>query len=171
LTRHDVDFVLNLHFETPKRYDIFSFVALWNPLQFFHEWGYRRFTNNILTHDDFFSCSSPWADDHVKRCIASDPMRDAPRLTLYHSLSEPILPPTTGDGVLFYTGINWERLGKRPQRHGDLLSLLDKTGRLRIYGPKVFNGVDVWAGFRSLMRIGNPSSCQAGFSRVWPQAP
>jgi hypothetical protein len=149
LTREDVDFVLSLHFETPKRYDIFSFVALWNPVQFFHEWGYRRCTRNLLTHDDFISCSSPWADDQVRRLLANDPMRDGPKLKLYHSLSEPIFPPTTGDGMLFYAGINWERLGKKPQRHGELLKLLDKTGDMRIYGPRRFNGVDVWAGFES----------------------
>ena len=149
LTQDDVDFVLSLHYETPKRYDIFSFVALWNPLQFYHEWGYRKFTRHLLTHDDFLSCSSPWADDHIRRLLARDPMREGPELQLYHSLSEPIFPPTTGEGKLFYAGINWERLGKKPQRHGDLLKLLDKTGDLRIYGPKIFGGVNVWKGFES----------------------
>lgn len=149
LTKDDVDFVLSLHFETPKQYDIFSFVALWNPLQFFHEWGYRRFGRHLLTHDDFLSCSSPWADDQVRRLLASDPMREGPKFQLYHSLSEPIFPPTIGDGKLFYCGINWERLGKKQQRHGVLLKLLDETGDLRIYGPRRFNGVDVWAGFKS----------------------
>jgi len=149
LTQEDVDFVLSLHFETPKQYDIFSFVALWNPVQFFHEWGYRKFTRNLLTHDDFLSCSSPWADDQVRRLISSDPMREPPALQLYHSLSEPIFPPTTGEGKLFYAGINWERVSKKPQRHGELLSMLDQDGDMRIYGPKRFNGVDVWAGFKS----------------------
>ncbi len=149
LTREDVDFVLSLHFETPKRYDIFSFVALWNPLQFFHEWGYRKFTRNLLSHDDFLSCSSAWADDQVKRHLASDRMRQPPELRLYHSVSEPIYRPTIGEGKLFYAGINWEKISKRPQRHGALLKLLDKTGDLRIYGPKLFNGFDVWAGYKS----------------------
>jgi hypothetical protein len=149
LTQDDVDFVLSLHFETPKRYDIFSFVALWNPLQFYHEWGYRRFTRNLLTHDDFLSCSSVWADDHVGRSLARDPLRAVPELQLYHSLSDPIYPPTIGEGKLFYAGINWEKVGKSPQRHAKLLDLLDETGDLRIYGPKLFGGVDVWAGFKS----------------------
>src|SRR5579883_1069105 len=149
LTQADVDFVLNLHFETPKRYDIFSFVALWNPLQFFHDWGYRRFTRHLLTHDDFLSCGSRWADDHIRRHLATDPMREPPQLHLYHSLSEPILPPTTGESKLFYAGINWERISNKPQRNGKLLSLLDKTGDLQIYGPKLFQGVEVWAGYKS----------------------
>jgi hypothetical protein len=76
-------------------------------------------------------------------------MREAPEFQLYHSLSEPIFAPATGDGKLFYCGINWERLGRKPVRHGELLKLLDETGDLRIYGPKRFNGVDVWAGFKS----------------------
>ena len=149
LTKEDVDFVLSLHFETPKRYDIFSFAALWNPLQFFHDWGYRRHSRNLLTHDDFLSCASPWADDHVRRFISNDPMREGPQLRLYHSLSEPILTPTTGEQKLFYTGINWERLGKKPPRHQALLKLLDASGDLRIYGPRSFQGVNVWEGYKS----------------------
>jgi len=149
LTNNDIDFVLSLHFETPKCYDIFSFVALWNPLQFDHEWGYRRFTEHLLTHDDFLSCSSPWADDHVARNISGDLTRDRPAFHLYHSLGKPLFGPTTGEGRIFYSGINWERIQGKRGRHDELLRLMDKTGFLRIYGPKKFQGVDVWAGYRS----------------------
>ena len=61
VTGRDVDFVISLHFETPKAYDVFSFVALWNPLRFFKDYGYRHYSKNLLTHDDFLSCSSTWA--------------------------------------------------------------------------------------------------------------
>ncbi|MFO1434310.1 MAG: glycosyltransferase [Candidatus Competibacteraceae bacterium] len=149
LTQKDVDFVINLHFETPKSYDIFSFVALWNPLQFYHDWGYSRFSRHLLTHDDFLSCSSTWADDHVKRMIAFNPTRDGPLLKLYHSLSHPILKPTLGEKKIFYAGINWEKLGKKKTRHQELLERLDKTGNLKIFGPKIFQGVNVWEGFKS----------------------
>ena len=149
LTAQDVDFVLSLHFETPKCYDIFSFVALWNPLQFYYEWGYRRCTSHLLTHDDFLSCSSPWADDHVIRSIAQDPARDKPRFHLYHSLGKTLFPPTTGEGRVFYTGINWERVSGKRGRHGELLQLLDAGDFIRIFGPRKFQGVDVWAGYRS----------------------
>jgi hypothetical protein len=149
LTSADVDFVISLHFETPKCYDIFSFVALWNPLQFFHEWGYRRCTRHLMTHDDFLSCSSQWADDHVRRNLVSDPKRDGPQFKLYHSLSGTLLKPTLGERKVFYAGINWERLRNRQGRHHELFKLLDGSGDLRVYGPKLFNGVDVWAGFSS----------------------
>ncbi len=149
LTQSDVDFVIHLHFETPKAYDIFSFVALWNPVQFYHDWGYRRFSRNLLTHDDFLSCSATWTDDHIRRMIAGDPTRLPPRFTMYHSLSEPILEPTLGERKIFYAGVNWERLGKKKGRHQDLLNLLDPTGDLRIFGPRIFQGVNVWEGYKS----------------------
>lgn len=144
----NVDFVINLHFETPKAYDAFSFVALWNPLRFFKDWGYRRYSRNLLTHDDFLSCSSTWADSHVKRMIAEDPGRLPPLFTMYHSLSEPIFEPARGHGKVFYAGINWDKLGKKKGRHQDLLLDLDKLGILRIHGPRIFNNVNVWEGYK-----------------------
>jgi hypothetical protein len=149
LTQDDVDFVLSLHFETPKQFDIFSFVTLWNPLQFYHEWGYRKFTRHLLTHDDFLSCDSTSGDDHVMRSISNGPPRERPLFRFYPTLSGPILEPTLGDKKLFYAGMNWEKSSKKPGRHDGLLGLLDEAGDLRIYGPKVYGGAEVWQGFKS----------------------
>lgn len=152
VTQEELDFVIHLHFETPKTYDIFSFVALWNPLRYYYEYRegeYRRFSQNLLSHDDFLSCDSPGADDHVRRMIGNDPCRLPPSFTIFHSLAEPILPPSLGDMKLFYVGINWERLRGEKSRNQELLDLLDKSGRLRIYGPHRFLGVDVWSGYKS----------------------
>jgi hypothetical protein len=151
LTQDDVDFVLSLHFETPKRYDIFSFVTLWNPLQFYYEWGYRKFTRHLLTHDDFLSCDSASGDDHVMRSISSHAPRHGPLFRFFPSLSGPLLEPTLGEKKLFYAGMNWEKSSKRPGRHDGLLGLLDDGGDLRIYGPKIYGGVDVWQGFKSYL--------------------
>ena len=149
LTSQDVDFVIHLHFETPKCYDIFSFAALWNPLEFFYDWGYRRFSKNLSTHDDYLSCSSAWTDDHIRRLLAADPTRVEPQLHMYHSLSEPIIAPKAdGEKRLFYTGMNWEKLAGRKSRHEELLSLLDAAGLVRIYGPQTVRGVQVWGDFR-----------------------
>lgn len=150
VTDREVDFVIHLHFETPKAYDAFSLVTLWNPLRFFRDWGYRRFSRNLITHDDFLSCSSTWADDHVRRMLRGDPTRLPPFFTMYHSLSEPIVAPTLGAQKVFYAGINWEKFDKSKKgRHQDLLRLLDNDGILRIHGPKIFNGVDVWDGYKT----------------------
>jgi hypothetical protein len=149
VTSEQVDFVIHLHFETPKSYDAFSFVALWNPLDFYFEWGYRKYSENLLTHDDFLSCGSQSADDHIRRQIENSNTHLEPELTLYHSLPKPYYEPTLGEQKLFYVGINWERLGKGVGRHDDLLKSLDATGNLAIYGPKIFHGVDVWEGYSS----------------------
>lgn len=149
ITSNDVDFVIHLHFETPKTYDAFSFVALWNPLQFYFDWGYRKYSNNILSHDDFLSCDSECANDHVRRQILFDKTHLKPHFELFHSLSTPVYEPNLGKQKLFYVGINWEKLGKGKGRHQDLLQSLDKTGDLVIYGPQRFLDVDVWEGFDS----------------------
>ena len=152
ITKKDVDFVLHLHFDTPKLYDAFSFVALWNPIQFYHEWGYSRTSRNLLSHDDFVSCSSTAADDHVGRLIRKAATHLPPYFNLYHSLAEVIHLPSLGDHKLFYAGINWDALRGGVSRHQELLKLLDKTGKLRIYGPTIFQGVKVWKGYDSYVR-------------------
>jgi hypothetical protein len=148
----DVDFVLHLHYDTPKYYDAFSFVALWNPLQFYHEWGYQRTSRNLISHDDFISCSAPAADDHVNRMISQAATHMSPHFNLYHSVADAVYPPTLGERKLFYAGINWEAINGGKSRHQELLKRLDQSGMVRIYGPKIFLGVEVWAGYESYVK-------------------
>lgn len=149
--RDELDFAIHLHFETPKAYDLHSLVALWNPLEFYYIMrpgvGYRPFSENIVSHDDFLSCGSKQADDHVRRQLKNG--RPGPDLTMYHSLAEPIIAPSLGEKKIFYVGINWERVGGRKSRHQDILNLLDDTGTLRIHGPEKVNGIRVWEDFKS----------------------
>ena len=152
VAKNDVDFVLHLHYDTPKLYDAFSFVALWNPVHFYHEWGYSRTSRNLLTHDDFLSCSSPAADDHVGRLIRKAATHLPPFFNLYHSIADIVHSPSLGDHKLFYAGINWEALSKGKSRHQELLKRLDKTGNIRIFGPTLFQGVKVWDGYDSYVR-------------------
>lgn len=152
ITKKDVDFVLHLHYDTPKLYDAFSLVALWNPMQFYHEWGYARTSRNLLTHDDFVSCSSQSADDHVSRLIRNKATHLPPLFNLYHSVAYIVHSPSLGDFKLFYAGINWDALRGGVSRHQVLLQKLDKTGDLRIFGPTIFQGVRVWKGYQSYVR-------------------
>lgn len=152
VSKDNVDFVIHLHYDTPKRYDAFSFVALWNPLRFYHEWGYVRCSRNLTTHDDFISCSSNAADDHVARMVRTTSTHLPARFHLYHSTADVIHAPSLGDGKLFYAGINWEAISGGKSRHQEVLKRLDKTGLLRIYGPTIFQGVKVWAGYDSYVR-------------------
>lgn len=152
ITRETVDFVIHLHYDTPKNYDAFSFVALWNPTRFYHEWGYARCSRNLTTHDDFLSCSSEAADDHVKRMVRRSHTHLPPRFNLYHSLPDIVHAPSLGDMKLFYAGINWEAISGGRSRHQEVLRRLDSTGLIRIYGPTVFQGVRVWAGYESYVK-------------------
>jgi hypothetical protein len=152
VSHEDVDFVLHLHYDTPKRYDAFSIVALWNPLRFYHEWGYERTSRNLTTHDDFISCLSVAADDHVTRMVRNTGTHLPPRFHLFHSTADVVHPPSLGDGKLFYAGINWEALSGGKSRHQEVLKRLDGTGLLRIYGPTIFSGVRVWAGYQSYVK-------------------
>ena len=145
----DVDFVLHLHYQTPKNYDAFSIVALWNPVRFYMEWDYQRTTRNLLTHNDFFSCGSAPADGMARRKIQDSPCHIDEFFTLYHSVHENVHPPSLGEGKLFYAGINWDVLQGKGSRHGPVLRLLEGSGNLKIFGPKLFMGINVWNGFNS----------------------
>lgn len=145
----EFDFVIHLHFDSVKLNNLFSFVALWNPLSFYHEWGYRKFSDALLTHDDFLSCASVGADRHIKRLIYNDPYHLHPQFTLFHSLSSPIYDANKRtDKKLFYCGINWERLGKKIGRHTELLKYFDDKNLIDIYGPKLLEGIKVWKGYK-----------------------
>ena len=152
VTRKDVDFVLHLHYDTPKLYDVFSFVALWNPTEFYHQWGYQRTSRNLLSHDDFISCSSAAADDHVARMIRDRATHLPALFHLYHSIADVVHAPSLGDQKLFYAGINWEALNGGRSRHQEVLKQLDKTGLIRIFGPTIFQNVKVWEGYDSYVR-------------------
>lgn len=152
VSNENVDFVIHLHFDTPKQYDAFSFVALWNPLKFYHEWGYARTSRNLTSHDDFLSCSSDAADHHVERMVGSTSTHLAPKFNLYHSTADVVYSPSLGGRKLFYAGINWEAISGGKLRHQEVLKRLDKTGLLCIYGPTVFQGVKVWAGYDSYIK-------------------
>jgi hypothetical protein len=147
-----VDFVVHLHYDTPKNYDAFSFVALWNPVKFYEEWGYLRASRNLTSHDDFISCSSDAADDHVRRMIRRSSTHLAPKFKLYHSTADIMYPPSLGDGKVAYAGINWDALRAGQSRHQEVLKSLDGSGLLRIYGPHMFMGVRVWAGYQSYVK-------------------
>jgi hypothetical protein len=152
ISHNNVDFVLHLHYDTPKLYDAYSIVALWNPIKFYHEWGYHRTSRNLTTHDDFISCGSEAADHHVARMIRHSGTHLPAQFKLYHSTPDVVHPPSLGDGKLFYVGINWEAIGGGQSRHQEVLKNLDSTGLLRIYGPEIFQNTRVWAGYKSYVK-------------------
>lgn len=144
----DIAFAISLHFYTPKLFDCFTYLALWNPYQFYFDWGYEQQAQHVLSYDDFLSCDSEVADDQVKRLIAFDRTRDWNPFAFHHSLSEPVIEPRReGDKTIFYCGINWERITKSKGRYHDLFKLLDAHDDIAFYGPEQFLESQPWQGF------------------------
>lgn len=146
-TMPSVDLVLNLHYSSPKALDVPHVGALWNPLDFYHKFGFVPHWANQMSHDYLASCGSAVVE------AAVEPFR--PELfageglpLLNHTVPERYLPARPRqDRRLFYVGVNWEKLGDQPGRHDDLLYLLDRTDLTRIYGPRLIDGVAPWAGY------------------------
>lgn len=146
-----VDFAISLHFESPRVCDIYTYYALWQPLQFYEDFGYQISLDKFSTHNDFLSCHSDLADNHALNLFngLQRPVM-TPLPTLFHSLPEPFLEPDiSANATLFYIGINWERIGRPKGRYHDLLVRLDARELINIYGPEQIHGVAPWAGFKT----------------------
>lgn len=145
------DFMLSLHFESPRLLDIYSYYAAWQPLQFYRQFGYDQSTEKMLTHNDWVSCDSKLADAHARNLFAAcrpEPSGTPPQL--FHSPPRPYHEPKiTAKSRPFYVGINWERISGQKGRHHDLLVRLDEEELVDIYGPKKFLGAEPWRGFKS----------------------
>ena len=138
ISQDHTDFVIALHFCTPKQYDVFSYMALWNPVEFYFDWGYTQHSKNLLSHDDFLSCSSNAADNQISRMIQNNQYRLSPEFKLYHSIATPVIAPRIHDHPkIFYCGINWEGINKKTNsRHFNIIEHLAKIDLAYIYGPK-----------------------------------
>jgi len=146
-----VEFVLSLHFLSPRVIDKYSYYAIWQPIEFYHDFGYHGSIAKFATHLDLISCASDLADAHalnIFSALGRQPPLPLPQM--YHTLPEPFLEPRISNkSRLFYIGINWERLGRPKGRFHDVLNALDSKDLLDIYGPEKLHGVAPWAGFES----------------------
>ncbi len=149
LTREDCTFVLSLHFESPRLYDIPSYTALWNPPDFYVGFGYNRTIEQLASHIDVLSCRSEVADAHAATIYAGlgRALRQ-PFPSLFHGVPRPYLEPCqNASSRLFYVGVNWERVTGERGRHHELLEQLDTEDLISIYGPEKILGVAPWRGF------------------------
>jgi len=146
-----VDFMICLHFESPRFLDVYSYYALWQPVEFYNVFGYEKSVEQMLTHTDCLSCRSDDADAHARNLfggVREGFLEDIP--VLFHSPPRPYLESTlSSESRLFYVGINWERINNERGRHHELLLRLNDDDLIDIYGPKVFQGVEPWRGFKT----------------------
>lgn len=151
IAQGSANFMLSLHFESPRLFDIYSYYAAWQPLQFYHQFGYDASVEKVLTHSDWISCDSKMADAHARNLFSGcRPGTSIDPLQLFHSPPQPYHPPKISNKSRpFYVGINWERINGQKGRHHDLLVRLDEADLVDIYGPKKFLGAEPWKGFKS----------------------
>jgi hypothetical protein len=122
------DFVLALHFRTPKLTQYPTYGSMVTPPAYFvHD---DRFVKNILSYDGYFSSSdhiTSWLRDILyqtgKKYLVS------PFYTSCQSVS--YLPPHISQPRLLYVGTNWDG-----PRHQELFRQLDATPSLDVYGPR-----------------------------------
>ena len=151
ITNEDVDFVINLHYSTPKGYDGFSYVALWNPIDFYYSSfnGYFGNIANTLTHHDALSCYADIVDHQfIRNSKKLNKLHEKPYFYLSHSNAGPYYEP---DGKnrdkIFYCGINWDKNNTNNGRFGDIFKILGKKEIIEIYGPERY-----WKGITKAYR-------------------
>lgn len=151
LLADDVEFAISLHFESPRVCDVYTYYALWQPVEFYADFGYQASIDKFSTHNDLLSCHSDIADNHALNIFSGmDRSVPVPLPSLFHTLPEPFLTPKiSSQSSLFYIGINWERIGRPKGRFHDVLTKLDSRELIKIYGPELIQGVAPWEGFKT----------------------
>ena len=127
ITRFDPDFVIALHFRSPKLTKYPTYGSMVTPPAYFaHD---DQFVKNILSYDGYLSSSDPisrWLRDLLyfpQKKFFITPWY----ITCQHI---PYTPPQLGQLQLFYSGTNWDG-----SRYGELFQQLDKLPYTAIYGP------------------------------------
>jgi glycosyltransferase involved in cell wall biosynthesis len=134
INQFNPDFVLVLHYRTPKLSGFPTYGCMWNPIQFSED--YEAFTQqeklkeNILSYDSYLS-SSPQIDTWLNDILygTNKNFFIAPFYTSCHQTKYQM--PSLENPRLFYAGINWDG-----QRFKDLFRYLDTKDYMDIYGPK-----------------------------------
>jgi phosphoglycerol transferase len=124
------DFVIATHESVPKLTPYFTIGAMWSPPAFFSE--DPKWIKAILSHDGHL-IGSP----HVAQFIDALEFSTGVHKPRSSFRFLPTTPSTnfearsvSNDYSLVYLGVHWDGL-----RHNGLLALLEKAGKINIYGP------------------------------------
>jgi hypothetical protein len=126
INRFDPDFVLALHFFTPKLTRHPTYGCMWNPPPFFER--EKSYIENILSYDAYLT-SSRQISDWLKAKLRATPKKYflAPFYTSCHRV--PYSPPDISRPRLLYAGTNWDG-----PRYRKLFQRLDSEPYMDIYG-------------------------------------
>lgn len=150
----DLQFVITTHYDTEKTVDAFYYHTLWNPPEIplnLPEY-YSRVTNNYLMNDDYLIYDFGGMANHLRGILLNCPrtLEGASSLTASFPKSK-ILSPKLDNPMLFYCGMNWEKIVDNSNRHEGLFRLLDETGKVKFFGPEkveAWGGIRPWEGYK-----------------------
>ena len=144
----DLDFVITTHYETPKIIDAFAYHTVWNPPEIPMNLDYytERVTDQYVMNDDFLIYDFGGMSNHLRSMLMCKPrtLEGASMLTASFPASA-MLEPKLDNPVMFYCGMNWESVNGIASRHGGLFQLLDRTKKVKFFGPEK---VEAWGGIR-----------------------
>lgn len=148
-----VDFVITTHYESHKTIDAFYYHALWNPpeIPLNTEYYVDRVVNQYEMNDDFLTYDFGGMKNHLQAVLIDKPrnLENCSCLTASFPMSA-MLPPRLENPTMFYCGMNWEKVTGDANRHEGLFKLLDRTKKVKFYGPetvKAWGGIRPWEGY------------------------
>lgn len=146
------DFCISMHFVSPKLWEPYTYLAMWNPPRYYHDSNYNLVMSHVGSYDDFLIYHSTPIKDHLLNFLRGTKKNLDGAIEFFSGGAGdvyPVLEKFPVNPKLFYCGINWEKLSGTNGRHHELLTKLDEADCTRIYGPEVFEGVKPWAGFKT----------------------
>jgi hypothetical protein len=155
---HSLDFVITTHYETSKTIDSFYYHTLWNPPDIPLNLNYYsdRVTDNYIMNDDFLIYGSGGMVDHLKSMLLRKPrLLDGASVLTASFPESALLSPNLRNPILFYCGMNWERIVHHTNRHEGLFKLLDQSGKIKFFGPnkvKAWGNINPWEGYKCYQR-------------------
>lgn len=144
----NLDFVITTHYESHKSVDTFYYHAVWNPpeIPLNLEYYAESVTNNYISNDDYLIYDSGGMSNHLKTMLMNKPRSIEGASLLTGSFPTSVMyEPNLNNPKMFYCGMNWEKVVHNSNRHEGLFKLLDKTGKIKFFGPDV---VETWGGLR-----------------------
>ena len=141
-------FVITTHFETPKVLNTFYYHALWNPSEYPMNLDFyvQAASKHYIMNDDFLIYGSGGMKDHLESMLINCPRTLSGASSLVASLSKSSsLSPNLDNPMMFYCGINWDEGIYGARRHGGIFNLLDKTNKVKFFGPDL---VEEWGNAR-----------------------
>lgn len=146
-------YVMTTHYESHKTVDSYYYHLLWNPPDIPLNTAYYegKVLDNYLMNDDYLIYDFGGMSNHLRSMLVHKPRTLEGASTFVGSFPKSaIMAPNLDDPKLFYCGMNWEKAQGNNNRHAGLFELLDKTGKVKFYGPEVmesWGGIRPWEGY------------------------